>query len=154
MDLPTSGVYAGLGNLVVMYRVKPDSTSTSLSPTFTWGWWVVHSRSITEKQPLYIMYTTSCLCNCNTCKLSVPIERLKRVLMYLVSGPWLDEVLLEHIVQSWVKLFSNVFYQKGPSQGQAVLKMCTEVLVVKGGHLWWGSNVGGDGKRRVGRGRG
>ena len=31
-----SGVYTGLGSLVVMYRPKPSITSHSLSPTFTW----------------------------------------------------------------------------------------------------------------------
>ena len=31
-----SGVYVGLGSLVVMYSMKPFITSTSLSPTLTY----------------------------------------------------------------------------------------------------------------------
>ena len=33
----TSGVYDGLGSLVVMYRLNPFITSTSLSPTLTFS---------------------------------------------------------------------------------------------------------------------
>ena len=32
----TSGVYEGLGSLVVTYNINPFITSTSLSPTLTW----------------------------------------------------------------------------------------------------------------------
>ena len=54
---------------------------------------------------------------------------------YLIGRAGLDEVLLQDIVEGRVQLFFYVLDQKGTSQGQAVLQVVPEVLVVQGGDL-------------------
>jgi len=49
---------------------------------------------------------------------------------YLISGAGLDEVLLQDVVQGRVQLLADVLDQEGASQGQAVLQVVPEVLVV------------------------
>lgn len=47
----------------------------------------------------------------------------------------MDEVLVEQVVQDGVQLLGHVLYQQGSPQGQTVLQVCSEVLVVQGGDL-------------------
>lgn len=54
---------------------------------------------------------------------------------HLESSAWFDKVLLQHIIQSWVQLLSNILDEKGATQREAVLQVCAEIFVVQRCHL-------------------
>ena len=47
----------------------------------------------------------------------------------------LDEVLVEEVVEDGVELLADVLDEEGPAEGEGVLEVGAEVLVVERGHL-------------------
>ena len=57
------------------------------------------------------------------------------MLLYLHDVPLFDEVLVQQVVQDRVQFFTDIFDQQRAPQGEGILQVGAEVLVVQGSHL-------------------